>query len=340
MRTWVSCVTIRHMSAFDSLPKPFYALAPLEGVSDTVFRRIVASCARPDVSFTEFTSADGYCSPGKDRVAAGLRFDPSELPLIAQLWGKHPDTMYETARAVIAMGFTGIDLNMGCPDRAVMKAGCGAALCDTPAVAGEIISAVKQAIKDSGSICSVSVKTRLGNRVRNTEEWTQFLLSQGIDALTVHGRTAKEMSKVPADWDEIGKVVGIRDQMKVKTLIIGNGDVKDVADGNAKCAHYGTDGIMIGRGIFADMWAFDRSKVPHVPTPLELLDVMERHVRLFDEVWGESKHYAILKKFYKIYVNGFTDATDWRVRCMETNSVGDALRVIDELRAYLSKQSP
>lgn len=308
-------------------------LAPLEGVADTVFRRIVASCAKPDVFVTEFTSADGFCSPGRDAVKNNFLFTPEEAPIIAQIWGKNPETLYETSKIAAGMGFSGIDINMGCPDRNVMAHGGGGRMIDTPDLAKSAIAAIKEGIKDSGVHIPVSVKTRIGTKKIITESWLSFLLEQQIDALAVHGRTVAELSKVPAHWDEIAKAVVLRDTMKVPTVIIGNGDIKDAADAREKHNMYGVDGIMIGRGIFQNPWAFDTSLTPHVGSPTDLIDVMERHVRLFDRVWGDRKNYAILKKFYKIYINGFRGAVDWRVRAMATSSADEALALIQALRS-------
>lgn len=310
-------------------------LAPLEGVADTVFRRIVASTAKPDLFVTEFTSADGFCSPGKPYVAENFLYTKEEEPIIAQLWGKNPKTMYETAKAVAGMGFAGIDINMGCPDKNVMHNGCGAAMIDTPDVAGSMIQAVKDGIKDSGVDLPISVKTRLGNKTIVRDAWITYLLEQKLDALTIHGRTAKELSKVPAHWDEIGQVVKMRNTMGIPTVIIGNGDVIDAKDAREKHEKYGVDGVMIGRGIFANPWCFDTSASPHVGTVAEHLALMEKHVRLFDEVWHGRKNYPILKKFYKIYVKGFEGATEWRMKFMETDSASEALGLLKELEQSL-----
>ncbi len=307
-------------------------LAPLEGVADTVFRQIVASTAKPDVFVTEFTSADGFCSPGRKAVEENFVFTPVEQPIIAQIWGQNPETIYETAKTVAGMGFAGIDINMGCPDRTVMAHGGGAAMIDTPDIAAKVIAAAKAGIQDSGTEIPLSVKTRIGIRRILTESWISFLLEQDISALAVHGRTAAELSKVPAHWDEIAKAVSIRDAMKIKTVIVGNGDVRDAKDAQEKQRRYGVDGVMIGRGIFANPWAFDRAENPHTATPSELLDVMERHIRLFAKTWGERKNYATLKKFYKIYVNGFHGATEWRVRAMATKNSEEILHMLPELR--------
>lgn len=318
-------------SVWQTLKTPFLVLAPLEGVTDTVFRRIVASCSRPDIFFTEFMSADGYCSVGRERVKESLRYTKDEQPIIAQIWGNDPKTIFETAKDISTMGFAGIDINMGCPVRDVVKTGSGAAMIKTPDVAKEVIEALK---KGAGNL-PVSIKTRIGFNNIVTKEWITYLLGLNIDALTIHGRTAKELSKVPAHWDEIGKAVVMRNQMGVKTKIIGNGDVKDAADAIEKHKKYGVDGVMMGRAVFQNMWAFDRSSNPHIATTKELLDLMERHIRLFESEWGSNKNEAILKKFYKIYINGFGGASEIRDQCMKTNTVKEVLHILQDLRVRL-----
>ncbi len=315
-------------SIWETLKVPFLVLAPLEGVTDTIFRRIVASCARPDVFFTEFTSADGFCSVGKERVKESLRFTKDEQPIIAQIWGNDPKTIFETAKDISTMGFAGIDINMGCPVRDVVKTGSGAAMIKTPEVVKEVI----EALRFGAGNLPISVKTRIGFNTIITDQWVSFLLGLGLDALTIHARTAKELSKVPAHWDEIGNAVRIRNHMGVKTKIIGNGDVKDAADAMEKHKKYGVDGVMMGRAVFQNMWAFDRKEVPHEATTMELLDLMERHVRMFTAEWGDKKNYAMLKKFFKIYITGFNGASQVRDACMKTNSSEEVLLIIRQLR--------
>ncbi len=324
------------MNFWQSLSRPFLVLAPLEGVTDCVYRQIVASVVPPDVFFTEFTSADGFCSSGSASVAENFRFTSSERPIVAQIWGRNPETLYETAKAVSSMGFSGIDINMGCPDRTVMKNGCGGAMIGTPGAARDALAAIKEGIRDAGTGIAISVKTRIGIGTIETERWVTFLLEQGIDALTLHARTVAELSKVPAHWDEVGKAVAIRDRMRVATIVIGNGDVANATEAMEKHKTYGVDGVMIGRGIFADIYAFDRSDNKRMATPRELLDIMERHIRLFDATWGGRRNYAILKKFYKNYVNGFRNATDWRVRFMETDSAAEALHLLCQLNEQIA----
>jgi tRNA-dihydrouridine synthase len=177
-----------------------------------------------------------------------------------------------------------------------------------------------QATKEGAVELSVSVKTRLGYK-KIAPDWIGFLLEQDLNALTIHGRTAAELSKVPANWDEIGKAVTLKKQMKKKTIIIGNGDVVDYADAVAKCKEFGVDGAMIGRGIFHNLWAFDSHGVSHMNDHKELIRILKMHMQLFEKTWGRTKNFSVLKKFFKIYINDFPNASEIRVQLMETNSV-------------------
>ncbi len=315
---------------WSKLPKPILILAPMEDVTDTVFRRIVASCAPPDVYFTEFTNVEGLLSRGSTIVAQRLQYTDVERPLVAQIWGNKPDAFYQVARMLVDRGFDGIDINMGCPVKDVVNQGSGGGLCETPDLAREIVAAVKRGVAETGKIIPISVKTRIGKNKIITEPWAEALLSCDIDALTVHGRTVKEQSAVPAHWDEIGKVVKLRDAMGKKTIIIGNGDVVDYADGLEKVKTYGVDGVMIGRGIFHNMWAFEKAMVSHTPTQAERFALMKKHVQLFDATWGKAKNFAILKKFFKIYIQGFDNAVDARVKFMEAKSSEEVLQLLLE----------
>ncbi len=321
---------------WQTLPKPIFALAPMEDVTDTVFRQMVASCARPDVFYTEFTNCDGMQSVGRKAVEHRLKFTDSEKPLVAQVWGIHPETYYKTASEIVEMGFDGVDINMGCPQRAIIGHGACAAMIKTPGLAKEIIHATKEGV---GGRIPVSVKTRIGFSKISTEEWISTVLSCGIQALTVHGRTAAEMSKVPCHWDEIARAVQLRNSVSPETVILGNGDVQNYHDGLAKIAHSGVDGVMIGRGIFEDMWAFEKKSPKPTHTPIEYMRIMKRHVEMYEEVWGKRKHYPILKKFFKIYVRGFDGASDWRAKCMETREPGEVYPVIEEIISLLERVS-
>lgn len=301
------------------LKKPIFALAPMDDVTDTVFRQIIGDLAAPDLYFTEFTSVDGLVSEkGREAVSKRLQFTEKERPIIAQIWGNDPEKFYKAAKIVKEMGFDGVDINMGCPEKSVIRRGMCSDLINNPKLAGEIIRAVKE-----GSGLPVSVKTRIGFRQIQTEEWLGFLLKQNLDALIIHARTVKEMSKVPAHWDEVGKVVKLRNQINPKTLIIGNGDINSYEDGLEKVKTYGVDGVMIGTGIFKNLWIFDKSgKTPELSIE-ERLNQLLKHSQLFVETWSQTKSFAILKKFFKIYLSGFEGAAEMRAEFMNANSIDD-----------------
>lgn len=311
------------------LPKPFFVLAPMADVTDAAFRRIIAKYGKPDVTWTEFVSADGLASPGREVLKNDLIYTEEERPIVAQLFSAHPDKMREASKLVAELGFDGIDINMGCPDKSIEKQGAGAAMIKNPENAKAIIQAVKDGIKDSGKDIPVSVKTRVGYNKVQIDEWIPFLLSQDLAALTIHARTRKEMSLVPARWEHVREVVEIRDKMGLKTKIIGNGDVKDLAHGRILTEQTGCDGIMIGRGIFGNPWLFSEK----IPTLKEKLEVMVEHTKLFEELLGDIKNFALMKKHYKAYVNGFDGAKELRVKLMEANSVGEIESIVKEFLA-------
>jgi tRNA-dihydrouridine synthase len=325
-------------SFWQKLPKPILALAPMEDVTDSVFRRIVASCARPAVFFTEFTSVDGLFSRGREAVIHRLDYTETEHPIIAQIWGNTPELFYKTAKLIAEMSFDGVDINAGCPEKNVTSHGGGACLIQEPSLMKEIIQAVKEGAAQRalpGGRLPLSVKTRLGYK-KISDNWIPFLLEQDLDALTIHGRTAAELSKAPAHWDEIARAVRLRNDMKKNTVIIGNGDVMDYADAAAKCKTYGTDGAMIGRGIFHNLWAFDRNGVSHMDDHRELLRIMREHMKLFDETWGSAKNFAVLKKFFKMYIQGFPDAGQVRERLMESANRDEAEAILREVNVSAS----
>src|SRR5579862_7553478 len=239
------------MSFLEELPKPFFVLAPMDDVTDTVFRQVVSDCAKPDLFFTEFVNVDGLQSPGREHLLPKLKLTAKEKPVIAQLWGLKPENFYKTTKELAGMGFSGVDLNMGCPVKTVIKNGACAALINNRGLAGEIIDATKEAAGDS---LPVSVKTRVGFTTVDMG-WIEFLFSKILNMLSIHGRTAKQLSKVPANWDLIGQAVKLRNSLSPSTLIVGNGDVMDRRQGEELAKRYGLDGIMIGRGILHDPFA-------------------------------------------------------------------------------------
>ena len=300
------------MSSFwEKLPKPFLVLAPMEDVTDVVFREIVCSLARPDVFFTEFTNAEGLTSKGQAAVIHRLKYTKNQRPIVAQIWGTEPKSMFKAAELVRKLGFDGIDINMGCTDKAVVKKGAGAGLIENFDLVEEIISAVKKGAAN----LPVSVKTRLGSN-----KWIPYLLKQSLDALTIHARSAGMLMKGVANWDEIAEIVKIKDQISPQTQIIGNGDIKNYKQALEMHKIHKVDGIMIGRGIFSNPWVFEKTPTT-VHTKKHSLQALLKHVSEFKKVWGDTKNFNSLKKFLKMYINNFDGADAFRQKLMNSQSI-------------------
>jgi tRNA-dihydrouridine synthase len=314
------------MNVWQDVQRPLFILAPLYDVTDTVFRQIIADCSPPDLFFTEFVNADGLQSAGKDTLNFRLKFTEKEKPIIAQIWGKNPDNFRKTATELVNMGFDGIDINFGCPDKSVVKNGCCIAMINDRPLAAAII----QATREGAGKLPVSVKTRLGLNEIDLS-WPEFLLGQNLDALIIHGRTRSEMSKVPAHWDEIEKIRALRDKLGVKTLIIGNGDIQGREHGLELTKKYRLDGVMIGRGVFADPYVFAENSPWGTFTPDQKINLYKKHVQLFAETWKNNERPIVtLNKFCKIYINGFDGARELRDELMETTSTENLLHKLSE----------
>lgn len=352
--------------------KPFFALAPMADVTDISFRQTVITYSRkgkngggPDVLWTEFVSADGLILGGEHILKYDLSFEENERPIIAQLFGSNTETMEKAATYVAKLGFDGIDINMGCPDKSIEKQGAGACMIKHPPKAAEIIHAVKMGIQLAGKNIPVSVKTRIGYHTSEVESWIVFLLKQDIAALTIHARTRKDLSKVPARWEFVKRVVELRDALAPNTLIIGNGDVGDIADGKEKWRMSGCDGIMVGRAALGNPWIFDEESVtrsyamsiPHfiarfLPSKLiksikgihkytvikktkeERIEALLFHAKLFDEKLSQHKNFIRIKKHIKAYLNGFPGAKELREKVFEKatdfNTLKEVLTDIDK----------
>lgn len=320
------------------LAKPFLILAPMDDVTDTVFRQVIAGCAPPDLYFTEFVNVDGLQSPGRPNLLKKLRFSALEQPLIAQIWGKEVDNFYKTA-AEIASGslakelglpegvnFAGIDLNMGCPEKNVVKNGTCSALINDPEKAIAIILATQAG---SQGRLPVSVKTRLGFNSIDCN-WHTTLLQQKLSMLSVHGRTRAEMSKVPANWEAIGHIRQLRDSLGVDTLIVGNGDVMSRVQAEELAARHGLDGVMIGRGIFNDPYIFAENSSWLSFTAQQRLNLYRKHIELFAQTWHNNERPVhTLNKFCKVYINHFDGAKELREKLMQANSTAELTDIID-----------
>jgi len=356
---------------WEKLNKPFFVLAPMLDVTDTAFRQIIAKYGKPDVFFTEFVACDGLCSEGgREKLIKNLlQFDESERPIVAQLFGSKPENFEKSARIVEELGFDGIDINMGCPQKNILKQGAGSELINNPELAKEIIRATK---RGAGGL-PVSIKTRIGYNKNEIETWIPLILEEKPVALTIHGRTKKEMSKVPANWKLIKRVREIRDEMKSDTLIIGNGDVKNLDEAQHRVKETGVNGVMIGRGIFGNPWLFKQkqksflkklfSNLPETSflhsrecknevSVEKRLRVVLEHTKLFEKIFGENeenrklfggnransdghpsraRNFALMKKHYKAYVNGFKGAKELRVQFMGAEDFEDVKIIFEKV---------
>lgn len=315
---------------WSELPRPFFVLAPMEDVTDIVFRHVVSEAARPDVFFTEFTNTESFCHPeGIHSVRGRLTFSEDEQPMVAHIWGDKPDHFREMSIGLADMGFKGIDLNMGCPVDNVAKKGKGSGLILRPETAAEIIQAAK-----AGGL-PVSVKTRLGYyEIDEWKDWLRHVFEQDIANLSIHLRTRKEMSKVDAHWELIEAVKKLRDEIAPDTLLTINGDIPDRQVGLELAEKYGIDGVMIGRGIFNNPFAFE--KEPREHTSKELLDLLRLHLTLFNKYSKEkTRQFKSLRRFFKIYVRGIRGASELRHKLMSTETTDQARALIDDFEAQM-----
>jgi len=327
--------------------KPFFCLAPMADITDSAFRQIVAKYGKftlpdgsqsggPDVMFTEMVACDGLCSMGREKLLKILEFSKIERPIVAQLFGSQPENFYQSAQLVTELGFDGIDINMGCPQKNILKQGAGADLINHPNLAKEII----RATKEGANGFPVSVKIRIGFNQNELETWLPILLGEKPAVITIHGRTKKEMSKVPAHWDVIKRGVEIAKGSGV--LIIGNGDVQSLENGQKKAQESGVDGVMIGRAILGKPWIF--KKVGVGPLLEEKMRILVEHIELFEEKYGENqeghsrvKNFAMMKKHMKAYLSGFVGAKELRIKLMKCENGQKAIQIIQSLSAPSAK---
>lgn len=346
--------TAKHANFWAKIQKPFFVLAPMANVTDSVFRKLFAKYGKPDVTWTEFVSADGLMSLGRKKLLHNLDYTEKERPIVAQLFTGHKKEMKGASRLVAELGFDGVDINMGCPDKAVEKQGGGASLIKNPQLAIEIINCAREGVSEAYNkkgkkkypkeVIPVSVKTRIGyNKI--DLDWIRLLLEQKLPVLTVHLRTRKEMSDVPAHWEIMPEIIKMRDEISPETKIIGNGDVVSIADGKEKIEKSGCDGVMIGRGIFGKPWFFaDHRDVTHPGTIADVktadvrhvqhmqpefrLKVMVEHAKAFEKAFKNIKSFDVMKKHFKAYVSGWDGAKELRVELMGTKSAKEVENVV------------
>ncbi|MBA3758353.1 tRNA-dihydrouridine synthase [Candidatus Saccharibacteria bacterium] len=309
------------------LPNPFFVLAPMDDVTDTVFRQLIAELAPPDLFFTEFVNVDALQSAGREAAMKRLRFTAAEKPLIAQIWGKTPENFYKTAQELAKMGFAGVDINFGCPDKNVVRNGACSAFI-LPANRGVAVDIIEATRKGAPSL-PLSVKTRLGfNEIDFS--WHELILQQKLNMLSIHGRTKKQMSNVPAQWEHIGEIRKLRDKLSPSTLIVGNGDVLTREQGMSLAKTHNLDGIMIGRGIFQDPFIFAKETPWPNYTREQRIALYKRHVELFAATWqNNERKIHTLNKFCKVYIQTFDSAKELREKLMAGNSTDELLHILN-----------
>ena len=345
------------------LKKPFFCLAPMSDVTDIAFRRILAKYSKNRenkdsvVFWTEFVAADGLCNKlAKKKLSYILKYSETERPIVAQVFGANPENMEKACSYIASLGFDGIDINMGCPDKSVVAQGAGAALIRTPELARKIIQAAYAGIKSAGAHIPVSVKTRIGFNREEIDTWIPELLKEDISALTIHLRTIKEMSLVPAHWDYIKKIKEIIKKSEKEILLIGNGDVENLENAENKIREYSCDGVMIGRGVFGNPWFFNKEQnkisfnfeLPEGPNSViggraqgrkigrnfvqEKLEVLIEHTQIFDKELLKPKHknFSVMKKHFKAYVNDFPGAKELRTKLMDTENSKEVEKIIKD----------
>lgn len=330
-----------NLGFWKKINKPFLALAPMADVTDAAFRKIIAKYSKKKgggeyVTWTEFVSAHGLClapKEGRDKLLKSFEFSKEERPIVAQIFGSEPEYIEKASRMVADLGFDGVDINMGCPDKSVEKQKSGAALIKNPKLAYEIILAAKRGAESGKNKIPVSVKTRIGYNKDELETWLPVILSAEPALVTIHARTRKEMSDVPARWERVKRAVEIRNELqkdlKDKTLIAGNGDVASIFDAKEKFKETGADGAMLGRAVFGSPWLFSTHQCEYDVN--QRLSVLLEHTKLFEKLCTH-KNFAVMKKHYKAYCHGFLGAKELRIKLMQAENSKEVEKLVKEFK--------
>lgn len=270
-----------------TLPQPIIGLAPMDGVTDSAFRHMVAIHGKPDVVFTEFTNVHDICS-GRLKALDSLRYSIAERPVIAQIYGKDPALFYQAAHVVCELGFDGLDINMGCPSKNVASSGSGAGLIRTPNLALELMDRARKGIQDwadgqsllelglkasalqaiaqlkaehpeltqgkKRSPIPLSVKTRLGYDSNIIDEWSDCLIQGRPEVIAIHGRTLAQMYRGQSDWEAIA--LAAQRIRKHGIGVLGNGDIQTLQEAKTRIQESGVNGVLIGRGALGNPWIF------------------------------------------------------------------------------------
>lgn len=352
---------------WSTLPRPIIGLSPMDGVTDQPYRYITKKYGKPDVVITEFTAASGLARNAM-KLLKDFVYDESQRPVVAQIFGNEPDAFYVTTIMVCALGFDGLDINMGCPAKNVSHSGSGAALILTPKLAQELIASSKKAVEDwfNGYDLSklpvktemrneiirlhkalppqyqerrripVSVKTRIGYDAPVVEEWIPALLEMEPAVISLHGRTLKQLYSGEANWDEIAKAAKLVHE--TDTLILGNGDISDSQMLFDRVKTAGVDGVLIGRATQGNPWLMRQmvaqrngEPIPENPKKSEVMDVLLEHCEIFEQ--QSSDHgFMPMRKHLAWYIKGFPNASDFRTALVLSNTSEEVKKILQPLR--------
>lgn len=345
---------------WDKLEYPVIALSPMDGVTDAAFRHMICKYSSPAFVMTEFTNVEGLAR-GVESMLRAFIYSENERPVVGQIYGVEVDSFYKCSLMLCALGFDGIDINMGCPANNVAKRGSGAGLIQTPELARKIIRSCKKAaldwsegvtLEEAGvaesvvtriaemnvgrevgrGLLPVSVKTRIGYDSIVVEEWLKHLLEELPANISLHGRTLKQMYLGEADWEAISRAVEVCRGSGV--TLLGNGDVKSMEDARAKISEYGVDGVLVGRAVMGEPWFFGGVE----PATLEeRVEILLEHSRYFDEL-GVGAFYNV-KKHLAWYSKGFKGAKETRMELMRSNTLEDVERICKKIIEQHNEQS-
>lgn len=309
------------------LKKPIVGISPMSGITDEPFRLMFLKYGKPDVFWTEFVSADGLFSRGKEVCLKNLKFNKKERPIVAQIFGADPENIEKAARLVRKLGFDGVDINMGCPDRAIEKKGAGAMLIKNPELAKKIIRAAIKGAKGRKKDIPVSVKTRIGYEKNQINEWIPILLQENISALIIHFRTKKELYFGKPHWELAKEIVALKNKYAPKTLILGNGNVKSLKEAKKLAKENMLDGVLVGRALIGNPWFFCKKE----PSIADRLNAILEHARIFATI-GKEKHFDSIKKHFHAYSKGFRGAKDLREKLMKAKNLDETKKIIKDFK--------
>lgn len=301
--------------------------APMEDVTDAAFRRVIAKYGKPDIMYTEFTSADGLNSIGKPKLIDRLIYEENQRPIVMQIFSSKPESIFKASKLANELGFDGVNINMGCPDKNVCGQGAGAALIKSPELASDIIKAAL----DGSEGLPICVKTRIGFSKIEYVDWLTKLLENPISGLIVHLRTRKEMSKVDAHWELAGEIVKLKDSIRPETKLIGNGDVRTLEQGDELIRKYKVEGVMIGKGMYGNPWRFNRDVRKEDLNQNEILGVLLEHIQAFEELLGHASHFVSMRKHFKSYLTGTGIEKEKMLPLLLSESADEAKKIINSL---------